>query len=605
MLFFQVNFPVSGTNESLSLSIVCKLLYWSVTNDLVVICVLQAAWLLAWGLAGLARMRWLYVMVGWFFLLIHFFVLLLNAVDIFYVHFQRQRANADLLYVTRHPFHKTVVHHPWWTLTCLASAALFLYLLYYFWRPIRQRYEDGWRPWLSGLLLTTLLAVLFLVSPGRQMPTYPLVSLSSNQLMYVQNSFHSFLYSLYRNNDGMVEQFAYIPSREAAGLVPVWKKNETVLPGKRNVVLFIMESIPEDFFDENGPYKVAMPFLDSLRNHSLYFDRAYSYSHNSNKGIVAILGGMPTLTEIPLYHSSYTGLPMTHIGSRLADSGYRSLFFIGDDYDDFGFAKCVNWMGFTRYYSKTDLPGYRNMETHTMGLHDRYVLGFMGEELDREKQPFFAVHYNTSTHYPNDLPKAYREAYPKMNRSAQMKSMSYYNRCLQDFFTKASTTSWFRNTVFVFCSDHWMFPDTRSPVSDVVQSFRIPVMIYDPQNPSGVTVQSPVSQLDIMNTVLAITGDSAPFLSYGENLLDTAKLRGRVIFSRENANLYQVFDENYVLGFSPVSGKVEFCYDISMDKERKNNLVSRKIPAVQKLETRIRAFLQRSSSQYTDPGFRP
>ncbi len=606
LLFFSVNFPVSGTGEWMTVSITGKLIYWAITNDLLVICLIQLAWFMVWTITGFFRSGWLTAIVSWIFILVHFVALLLNVVDVFYVHFQRQRANADLLYVTQHPFHKTLVHHPWWTLLCLILATALLFIIYRFYRGLKQQYDKGWRPWLPALFLAFLLSCVLFISPGRQMPTYPLVGLSSNQLMYVQNSFHSFLYSVYRNHDGMVKRFRYMPETEAKMMAAAEKRNNLVYDShpKKNIVLFIMESIPQDFFDEQGSYKVAMPFLDSLKSHSLYFDRAYSYSHNSNKGIVAILGGMPTLTEIPLYHSTYTGLPMTAIGSRLADSGYRSMFFIGDDYDDFGFAKCTHWMGFDRYYSKEDIPGFRGMASHTMGLHDEYVLRFMLGELNRQQGPFFAVHYNTSTHYPNDLPATYREVYPKENRSDQMKSMSYYNRCLEEFFSNAALQPWFRHTVFLFCSDHWMFPDTKSPVSDVVQSFRIPIMLYDPEKQAGAVIREPVSQLDMLNTVLAIAGDRATYISYGENLLDTARLQNRVIISRENANLYQAFDRHFVLGFNPVNGKAEFLYDIRQDPGRVNNLVSVAMSDRNRLEKNIQAFLQRVSAQYTDPNWK-
>ena len=148
-----------------------------------------------------------------------------------------------------------------------------------------------------------------------------------------------------------------------------------------------------------------------------------------------------------------------------------------------------------------------------------------------------------------------------------------------------------------------MFPDTKSPVSDVVQSFRIPIMLYDPEKQAGAVIREPVSQLDMLNTVLAIAGDRATYISYGENLLDTARLQNRVIISRENANLYQAFDRHFVLGFNPVNGKAEFY------------MISGKIPGVSttwyrwQCQTRtgwknIQAFLQRVSAQYTDPNWK-
>jgi phosphoglycerol transferase MdoB-like AlkP superfamily enzyme len=428
-------------------------------------------------------------------------------------------------------------------------------------------------------------------------PTYPLVELNSAELQLVQNSFHTFLYSAYRKDEAIVKPYNFFAGSETNKLTTISKVpcEQPAGSQQKNIVLFIMESIPEDFFNAASKYKVAMPFLDSLVKQSTYFDNAYSYGHSSNKGIVSILTGIPTLTEIPLYHSNYATIGMTAVGTRLAANGYSSSFFIGDRYDDFGFAKCSNWLGIQNYYSKESVPG-KNMETNTMGLHDRYVLDFMGNKINEMKQPFLAINYNTSTHFPNDLPKGYKEKYPQQNFSDQMKCMNYYNECLQDFFSNASKQSWYNNTMFIFCSDHWMYPDAKDLSSDIVQGFHIPIFIYDPAKPQQKIVSSPVSQLDVLNTILCIAGTKEPFISYGNNLLDTVQDPNRAVFSKENSNLYQVMDSSYVLGFNPVTGKPEFCYNYKTDKKRINNLLSTQKAIT--LTIKMKAFLQTASYHY-------
>lgn len=596
-LFLWLNpFDYSGPSWSWT-----QWLYWSVSGDALVLLAINVPWILLLALFSLAGMTKLQALVKWPFLLVNLVALLLNLADVFYFRFQRQRANADLLYVARYPFHRTVVHHPWITLLALLAACMLCWLLLIWYRQWQHGAGSPRQASFAAVVFGALLALFLFVSPGRQLPTYPLTSVSASLLPYVQNSFQCFVYSVYRSKDATVHQVHYMDDGVARQLVPGLARNPTpVSPGPRkNVVLFIMESVPYDFFDSTGTSRLRMPFLDSLREHSLFFDRAYAYSHHSNKGIVAILAGMPTLTEIPLYHSGYTSMPVTHAGGRLSDLGYRSLFFIGDDHDDFGFAKCVNWLGISQYFSKENIPGYRDLESHTMGLHDEYVLNFMQGVLHKEQQPFFATHYNTSTHYPNDLPKAWQERLSKTAFSPQMKSMLYYDDCLSDFFSKASASAWFRNTVFIFCSDHWMYPDARDPVSNETGSFRIPIMIYDPTNQEAGRDGAPVSQLDIMNTVLHIAGDTGSFVSFGRSLL-LPDSSDRMIVSRENASLYQVFSKTHVLGFNPVTGKTEFCYLIGDRKENRVNLADSGGPVVRKMENYLKAYLQRASGMYLE-----
>lgn len=308
------------------------------------------------------------------------------------------------------------------------------------------------------------------------------------------------------------------------------------------------------------------------------------------------------MTEIPLYHSNYASIKMTAPGTTLTQQGYTSSFFIGDSYDDFGFAKCCNWLGIENYYSREKIPGHKKMESHTMGLHDRYVLDFMSYKMNEMKQPFFAVNYNTSTHFPNHLPGSYTEKYPGQNFSDEMKCMSYYNECLELFFKNAEKKSWYNNTVFIFCSDHWMYPDARSLSADIVQAFHIPLFIYEPGKPQPAIIHTPVTQLDIVHTILCFAGIKEPIISYGNNLLDILPEKNRVVFTKENSNLYQAIDSSYVLGFNPVTRKAEFCYNYKTDLQRSNNLVSSSSAIADSLTIKMKAFLQTTSYHYNKLG---
>ena len=68
----------------------------------------------------------------------------------------------------------------------------------------------------------------------------------------MQNSFHTFLYSVYRKDEAIVHPYNYLPMALSDKLMPVYKPAGTADTSKKNIVLFIMESVPEDFFNESG-----------------------------------------------------------------------------------------------------------------------------------------------------------------------------------------------------------------------------------------------------------------------------------------------------------------------------------------------------------------
>ena len=55
-----------------------------------------------------------------------------------------------------------------------------------------------------------------------------------------------------------------------------------------------------------------------------------------------------------------------------------------------------------------------------------------------------------------------------------MKSMRYYDHCLQQFLIKAKTQSWFSRNGVYFCSDHWLVPDDNKIDFNAVTGYRIP-----------------------------------------------------------------------------------------------------------------------------------
>ena len=230
---------------------------------------------------------------------------------------------------------------------------------------------------------------------------------------------------------------------------------------------------------------------------------------------------------------------------------------------------------------------------------NKYVLNFMENKVNELKQPFFAIDFNISTHFPGNLPSTYKEKYPLINRTARMKTMNYYNECITSFMKEASQQSWYKNTVFIFCSDHWMYPDFNNLKNDVEKNFRIALFIFDPQKNIQKIVNTPVSQLDILNTILHFGNYKKNFISYGEDLLEMPADSNRIVFAKANNILYQAFDSSYVLGFNVVQGKPEFCYNYIKDPERKDNLIDSTVNQnVERLVKKMKAFLHTGYIQY-------
>ena len=610
IIFYRYNYdfifsPADATHGWKEKLLLAK---WSLAGDLVILLVVNKTLLICLQLARLVPGKIVSLIILTVFVLLNSAIILLNLSDIFYFRFHFQRANADLLFVLGHPF-KPLFH-----LNIFVIAAFILAIagvIFINWKlhfKFYRAFASGKRHGLASVIIL-LGIVLFPFYKNKVekylVPTYPLVDLNSKQLLVVQNSFHTFIFSVFRNG-GKVPLKNYLPVSVCDSLFPIRKvivpeKTDT---GHPNIVLFIMESVPYDFFDVSSPYKVAMPFFDSLIQKSSFYDNAFCFAHQSNKGITAILAGLPTISDVPLYHTQFVGMPITPIGSALKKNNYHSFFCIGDDFDNFGFAKCIHWLGIENYYSKEDLPGYKKLPSHTMGIQDEYVLDFMHTRINEITPPFFAVNYNISTHYPYDLPVTFTKKFPE-GYTDPMKGMSYYDYSLQQFFNAVKKETWFRNTIFIFCSDHWMAPDDHNIKFNAISGYRIPIILYDPSMNEKKTVHQMASQFDVMGTILSISGNTDGIISYGSQLPNSSTA-GEYIFTRPNASLYQVCDTAFVLGFNPSNNKTEFLYHYSSDKNLNENLLlNDRFTGIRNILTKkILAFLQKASMHYNNIDFK-
>lgn len=615
IIFYQYNQALLFTGPETGTSVSEKLLLikWSLAEDMLVLSGINSFLLLILAAARFVTEKisaWLVLPLAWiiipFFALVNSFALILNLADIFYFPFHFQRANMDLFYVLDHPLNRLMQQHFYIIVLFILVLAGVIYLMFRMHIKLFRAFIGGSNCRLATAILIVLAAVLIIFKNSFTrilVPAYPLVQLQSKQLPFVQNSFHTFLYSYFRKGEATLQK-KYMSDAEADAVMPIRKiLSSSTQAGKKNIVLFIMESVPYDFFDSAGIYKVQMPFFDSLLQKSTFFKNAFCYAHESNKGITAILAGVPTLSDIPLYHSSHINMPITHIGSALKKLNYHSLFCIGDEYDNFGFAKCANWLGFDKYYSMEDLPGYKNLPAHSMGLQDEAVLEFFKQKAD-EQQPFFAVHYNISTHFPYDIPDSFVKKSPAAY-TAPMKAMQYYDHSLQQFFNQAKNEPWFANTTFIFCSDHWLFPQGKLGPYTAVSAYRIPIIMYDPSLNTKRTDTRLASQFDIAATILALAGYRDSIISYGNSLLDSNSFNSSV-FSRSGSSLYQVTDSSYILGFNAVTNKAEFLYNYKKDIHLTQNLSSDKNSALilNNLLTKARAFLQKANAQYSNNAFK-
>jgi sulfatase-like protein len=544
--------------------------------------------------------HWLALVTRGIFILVNATAIALNVLDTGYFPFAKHRSNIDLWYVlgdSAGSFGSVVrLYLP-----------LFLFFLVSVWllTTIAKKAFPVWPPpanrrTLPPIQLIFVLAVLVALRGVRArplIPASPLLNVEPVNLPLAQNSVITLAYSLFNREHEMAPR-AWFPESELNRIVTTSHRLAgrgplADSPCRRNVVLFILESFDRSYVLPGDPRKAYTPFLDSLIRKSLFFPHAFSNGFSSNQGIVAILAGLPPFTDEPFFYSPYANTPLRSIGNILRAKGYNTNFLMGAGRDHFGFGKFARMAGLDHGYWREDFNDDRFYDGN-WGIFDEPFLQYGAHILEKKPTPFFATFYTISAHPPYTLPPGSRSRFTLPGQTPAQCVISYTDYALQQFFATARKMPWFRNTLFVFCSDHFLSSDEgRTPFS-YVASCTIPIIIYDPTRDTGEWRPAVAGQVDIAPTVLELLGYKGNYTGFGHSLLDTTLPdEDRYVVNRVG-EIYQLITGQYTLGYDPMHEKASFLFKYTADSLLRNNLLDDPGSAAirQKLERWIKANIQ-------------
>jgi len=132
----------------------------------------------------------------------------------------------------------------------------------------------------------------------------------------------------------------------------------------KNIVVLLLESFSKEYVGSLNDYKGFTPFLDSLMNHSLVMESAYSNGLRSIDAIPAIVTGIPSLMDDPFITSVYNTNSTNSLAVILKEKGYHTSFFHGGTNGTMNFDGFAGYAGFDDYYGRseynkdTDYDGY-------------------------------------------------------------------------------------------------------------------------------------------------------------------------------------------------------------------------------------------------------
>ena len=304
-----------------------------------------------------------------------------------------------------------------------------------------------------------------------------------------------------------------------------------------NVVIVICESF--------SAYKSSMynnplnttPYFNELCNNGIFFDRCFTPSYGTARGVWAVITGIPDV-ESPSTASRNPNAVDQH--TIINDfKGYSTYYFLGGDPTWANIQGLLsNNINGLHLYQQDD---FKAKKIDVWGISDKNLFLEANGFLKKETKPFFAIIQTADNHRPYTIPKEDQAAFKKVSFSDdslkkygfetndEMNAFRYTDFCYQQFMDAAMKESYFDNTIFVFVGDHGIrYAGALSylPKSWVEQGLtceHVPLLFYAPKLLNKEKIHQVCSQLDILPSVATLAHMPYHNYSLGRNLFDTTK----------------------------------------------------------------------------------
>ncbi len=303
---------------------------------------------------------------------------------------------------------------------------------------------------------------------------------------------------------------------------------------KPNIVFLIVEGLSGEFCGKNTYVGHFTPFVDSLINHSLYWDHFLSNAEFSygalphilassvygpqERGIINMKHRFPNQKAYPKHNS---------ILNLVEQNGYRTRFFYG------GEPSFDNLMGYTSQQGidyMLDATKFNTNKYHQL-VHTNGTLGWGYNDKDLFNQakeivdattgnnPYLDTYVTLSLHSPFELftddykeeaflrkrlsprNKNYNEIVKTINKGV-LSATVFTDDALQQFFNIYKKRKEFNNTIFIITGDHRVADDI--PSRSMIDLYHVPLIIYSPLLKHSRTFKGLCSHIDIVPSLIEL-----------------------------------------------------------------------------------------------------
>ncbi len=282
------------------------------------------------------------------------------------------------------------------------------------------------------------------------------------------------------------------------------------------VIMIVVEGLNNDFLlPDDGV--MLMPFLDSLKNESLYWDHFIGTGERSFAVLPSMIGSMPhgdigftMLNDMPLH--------LTLI-NKLRPAGYHSAFYYGQG-GYFHEKEAYLLRNFIdRFIDKNDYDDdfnkiYDPHSDYHWGYHDQDLVRNYFRITDQDEGlgcSRFEIIFTGTMHSPFIIDNeeyydkkyqdiideaavsAARRAYYR-NYQPYLRTLLFADDALRLFFEELAERPCYDESIVIITGDH---PMTEVPIAGLLKKYHVPLIVYSPMLTEARTISNLAGQFDV------------------------------------------------------------------------------------------------------------
>lgn len=298
------------------------------------------------------------------------------------------------------------------------------------------------------------------------------------------------------------------PALSPANLVASSKEAADNNAPPPNVVVITMESLRSEATTLGNPSRATTPFLANLAKRSLVAKNAYTAVPHTSKALTASNCGYVPPLDTKLTESDPAGLPSACLPGLLRDKGYRTAFFQSAVGEFERRPTLIRNLGYDDFFPVEEFPTAGFGRANYFGWEDDIMLEPSRDWLrDQGDQPFLMTYLTVTGHHDYKLPNTFdlEQLSDDEGMNNYLNGARYVDRFVAKVFTMLAKEGYADNTVVVVMADHgegFNEHGLRQHDNTIYnEGIKIPYLVYDPRDPSGRTVQRPVTTMSVPATI--------------------------------------------------------------------------------------------------------